>query len=233
MIDPGADWHTHSNVSDGVDDPAAMAEAAAAAGLASWGLSDHVRADTTWLQDYVRTVRGLRVDGLDVRCGVESKILTSNGALDLPRELPGLDFLLIADHQFPGADGPVHPSRVSQQIAAGSLSPSDAVAQLVRATCEAVLRSPLPPIVAHLFSLLPKCGLSEDLVGGQELDELAAACLSAAAAVEANEKWRCPSARVLSQLHARGVRLTAGSDAHRAEDVGRWSYLDEILMAVP
>jgi putative hydrolase len=205
-----------------------MAEAAGAAGLVLWGLSDHVRADTTWLDGYSRTVRALRVDGLVVLAGVESKILTSKGALDLPRELPPLDYLLISDHQFPGTDGPVHPARISQRIAEGSLGPLDALGQLVAATCMAVHVSPLPPILAHLFSLLPKCGLTEDLVGEEHLNELANACLSADAAVEVNEKWRCPSARVLTHLQARGVRLTAGSDAHRAEAVGRWSYLDEV-----
>ncbi|MEO5746234.1 MAG: PHP-associated domain-containing protein, partial [Terracoccus sp.] len=54
------------------------------------------------------------------------------------------------------------------------------------------------------------------------------AALETDSAVEINEKWRCPSPRSLSHLAARGVRLTAGSDAHRAGEVGRWSYLVEV-----
>ena len=227
MIDPGADWHTHSDTSDGADSLAAMATAAGAAGLHTLGLSDHVRTTTTWLPDYVATVRGLRVEGLQVRCGVEVKMLDAGGRLDLPSALPELDYLLVADHQYPGADGPVHPNDVRADIAAGRYSAAEAVEQLVAATCAAIRASPCPAIVAHPFSLLPKCGLDEADVTEALLDELASAAVASDAAFELNEKWRCPSPRALAHLASRGVRLTAGSDAHRTLDVGRWSYLLE------
>ena len=227
MIDPGADWHTHSTTTDGADTLEAMAVAGAAAGLHTLGLSDHVRAATTWLPEYVSTVRGLRAGGVQIRCGVEVKMLDASGRLDLPAELPSLDYLLVADHQYPGEDGPLHPDLVREDLSAGRRSPASAVEQLVAATCAALRGSPFPAIVAHPFSLLPKCGLDESAVSEAMLDELAAAAIETDAAVELNEKWRCPSPRVLAGLATRGVRLTAGSDAHRAADVGRWGYLLE------
>ncbi len=226
-IDAGADWHTHSTTSDGADSLADMAAAGAVAGLHTIGLSDHVRESTAWLPEYVAEVRSLRVDGLQIRCGVEVKMLDSSGRLDLPANLPKLDYLLVADHQFPGSDGPVHPADVLEAVTSGRLRPEDAVAQVVTATCGALRSSPVPAIVAHLFSLLPKCGLDEAAVTDELLDALASAARGTDSAVEVNEKWRCPSARVLTGLAARGVRLTAGSDAHRAADVGRWAYLLE------
>jgi putative hydrolase len=208
-----------------------MAQTAAGAGLAVWGLSDHVRADTTWLPEYERVIHELRVDGLEIRCGVEAKMLNGTGQLDLPGRLPALDYLLIADHQFPGADGPVHPDVIRQQVHAGRRSAVSAVEELVAATCAAVVGTPLPAVVVHPFSLLPKCGLSEELIDNQLLDALATACRASDTAVEVNEKWRCPSLRVLLGLAARGVRLCAGSDAHQVADVGAFAYLDELELA--
>lgn len=226
-VDEGADWHTHSTTSDGADSLADMVAAGVAAGLHTIGLSDHVRASTTWLPEYVQAVRSLRADGIRVSCGVEVKVLDSSGRLDLPPTLPDLDYLLVADHQFPGDDGPCHPSVVAATVAAGAMTPQGGIEQIVNATCAALRTTPFPAIVAHLFSLLPKCGLDEADVSRELLDELASAALETDSAVEINEKWRCPSSRSVSHLAARGVRLTAGSDAHQACEVGRWSYLEE------
>ncbi|RMB60206.1 PHP domain-containing protein [Tessaracoccus antarcticus] len=231
-IDTRVDSHTHSDWTDGADSIDDMADAAVAAGLRTWGLSDHVRHDTTWLPEYVTAVRALRRDDLLIRCGVETKIMNVSGQLDLPPSLPALDYLLIADHQFPGVDGPEHPSSVRDRLAAGQVTPSAVVEQLVEATAAALRSSPLPPTVAHPFSLLPKCGLDEQLVTDELLDVLATACRAVDGAVEVNEKWRCPSARVLSGLMRRGVTLVAGSDAHRTADVGRYTHLHEVLASL-
>jgi putative hydrolase len=237
MIDRTADWHTHSDLTDGADPWETMAAAAGEAGLALLGASDHVRRDSTWVPEYAARVRGLDgLGGLRVSCGVEVKMLDSTGRLDLPEDLPALDFVLVADHQFPGPDGPVHPRAIAEQVATSPTAAAAAVDTIVAATCAAVGRSPAPAIVAHLFSLLPKCGLDAELVTDEHVDSLAAAVVAAGAAVEVNEKWRCPGLPVLRRLAHRGVRLTAGSDAHRAADVGRWVYLDEVesgLAAAP
>ncbi|WP_299519124.1 PHP domain-containing protein [uncultured Serinicoccus sp.] len=230
MIDTGADWHTHSTTTDGHDPLADMVGAGAAAGLHTIGLSDHVRASTDWLPDYVREVRGLADSApLTVRCGVEVKILDATGRLDLPAELPPLDYLLVADHQFPGPDGPVHPDRVRALLEEGVWDAASALDMLVTATARALAASPVPPDLAHLFSLLPKCGLDEQQVSDEHLDALADACLATGGWVEANEKWRCPGIPALAHLARRGVALSAGSDAHRAADVGRWDYVPAVV----
>ena len=227
-VDRSSDLHTHSDVTDGTASPDDMADAALAAGLRVWGLADHIRADTTWLPEYVTRIRGLSRPDMVIRCGVEAKILDLAGRLDLPRRLPRLDYILIADHQFPSADGPERPAETGRRVAAGSTSRETVVDTLIAATCSALTRAPYRPVIAHLFSLLPKMGLSENDVSDEHRAALAAACLSAGAAVEVNEKWRCPSARTLSYLGAAGVEVLAGSDAHRCADVGTWDYLNEV-----
>jgi putative hydrolase len=228
VIDPTADWHTHSSLTDGADDPERMARAAADAGLVLWGLSDHVRAESTWVPEYVARVRRLDAADVAIRCGVEAKILDQQGHLDLPAGVRDLDYVLVADHQFPGVAGPMHPLEVREQIQGARLSPADAVEQLVNATVESARRSPFPVIVAHLFSLLPKCGLSELDVNDAMAIQLGTSLAAVGARVEVNEKWRCPSSRVLRLLAEAGVELTAGSDAHRHQDIGAHTYLDSL-----
>jgi putative hydrolase len=229
VVDRHCDLHTHSDLTDGADSPEAMADAAQAAGLHTWGLSDHVRADSDWVPEYVTRVRALRRDGLVIRCGVEAKILDDSGRLDVPAGLPSLDYVLVADHQFPSVDGPVSPREMARRLGAGETTPEAVVETLIRATCAAVAQAPAPVIVVvHPFSLLPKMGLSEDALGDDHLRSLAEACRRADASIEINEKWRCPSAATLARLAALGVDMVAGSDAHRTADVGSWSYLDQV-----
>ncbi|MHA3703290.1 PHP domain-containing protein [Jatrophihabitans sp. YIM 134969] len=227
------DWHTHSSLTDGADDPEAMADAAVRAGLEGWGLSDHVRADSDWVPAYVERVRAIRRDGLTVHLGVEAKLLDADGRLDLPPGLPVLDHVLVADHQFPAPGGPATPSTVRGWLESGAWTPAGVVDTLVVATCNGVAQAPAPAVVAHLFSLLPKVGLAESDVTTEHRDALAAACLAADAAVEVNEKWRCPSAVTVEHLRAAGVRIVRGSDAHAVAEVGRHAYWDEVTAAAP
>ena len=228
LIDRTSDLHTHSSITDGTASVRLMADAAVRAGLRTWGISEHVHADSTWVESYLRAILAMRVRELDVRVGVEASMLDARGQLDLPRRLPRLDYVLIADHNFPGLDGPIHSDVIRRQVRSGERVGADVAEQLLAATCAAVARAPSPAIVVHPFSLLSKCGLSEALVTDELLDELAQACVSCGAVVEINERWRCPSERIVAGLTARGVQLCAGSDAHRVEDVGAWSYLNEI-----
>jgi putative hydrolase len=219
------DLHTHTTFSDGAGTPADTVAAAVAAGLAGVGISDHVRAGTDWLPAYTAAIRALAGPAeLPVSCGVEAKILDTAGHLDLPATLDGVEYVLLADHRVPLPSGPAHPAEVGAAVAAGRLSAAAVVEFLVGATIRALAGAPRPAGLAHLFSVLPKAGLSEVDVPDDAVRALGAACRSVGAWVELNEKWRCPSPRVVRLLHAEGVALTAGSDAHEPAAVGRWSY---------
>jgi putative hydrolase len=226
------DLHTHTTFSDGSGAPADTVAAAVAAGLAGVGISDHVRAGTDWLPAYTAAVRAVAATApLPVSCGVEAKILDTAGRIDLPPRLDGVEYVLLADHRVPLPDGPADPAEVRAAVAAGRLSPAAVVGFLVEATVRALAAAPRPAGLAHLFSVLPKAGLSEVDVPADALRALAAACRSAGGWVEVNEKWRCPSPPVLRVLAAQGVRLCAGSDAHVPAAVGRWAYARELAGA--
>jgi putative hydrolase len=229
---PDEDHHVHSVFSDdAVSSLDENVRAARRRGLRVICFADHVRRDSPWVPDYTAAVAALRpVPGLDVVAGVEAKILDSQGHLDLPGQLPGVDRVLIADHQFPGAAGPVHPRDVRAQLAGGQRTAGEVIDGLITATVAALDQVPVPQL-AHLFSLLPKMGLAEPEVPGPALAALARAASRAGARLEVNEKWACPSPRTIRAFVAAGVPLVPSTDSHDCADVGRYQTVPELLSA--
>jgi putative hydrolase len=225
------DHHVHSTFSD--DAESTLAEniaAASAAGLTELRLIDHVRVSTTWVPDFVAAVANEPVpDGLVVLTGVETKILDAGGALDLPPGDLGVDRIVIADHQFPGPEGPWHPERGKAELASG-LSVAEAMDLLIGGLIGAmggVERGQL----AHCFSVLPKIGLSEDDLSDTQLAAWASVAARSGTFIEVNEKWGCPGPRALRAAASAGAILVAGSDAHRARDVGRYKRVVQLFEA--
>jgi len=223
------DHHVHSTFSD--DAVSTLAEnvaAASAAGLTTIRLVDHVRRSTTWVPDYLAAVRELQVpDGLTVLTGVEAKILDASGEIDIPDLPAGIDRILIADHQFPGVDGPLGPTAVRERIADGWAA-DDALDQLVSALIAAMRRHPGNQL-AHCFSILPKIGLSEDDLGSERIAEWARTAAETDTLVEVNEKWGCPGPLLLDALGDAGAELVASTDSHVASEVGRYARVAELL----
>jgi putative hydrolase len=224
------DHHVHSAFSaDAVSSLEQNVAAARRRGLRVICFADHVRRDSGWVADYTAAVAALRpVPGLELVAGVEAKILDSQGQLDLPARLPGVTRVLIADHQFPGEAGPVHPRDVRAELSAGQRTPGEVIDGLISATVRALDRVASPQL-AHLFSLLPKMGLAEPDVPGPALAELAGAARRAGARLEVNEKWACPSARTVGAFAAAGVPLVASTDSHDCADVGRYRAVRDLL----
>ena len=227
------DHHVHSAFSDdAVSSLDENVRAARRRGLRALCFADHVRQDSPWVADYTAAVAALRpVPGLDVLAGVEAKILDSQGHLDLPGQLPGVDRVLIADHQFPGEAGPVHPRDIRAQLTAGQRTAGEVIDGLITATAAALDQVAMPQL-AHLFSLLPKMGLAEPEVPGPALAALAQAARRAGARLEVNEKWACPSPRTIRAFAAAGVPLVPSTDSHDCAGVGRYQTVPELLSTV-
>ena len=237
VLDTTTDWHTHTSRTDGADPLEAMVRAAADAGLERLVVTDHVRADTSWVPEYVADVARVREGSpVDLVCGVEAKILDVAGRVDVPGDLRGVDVLVVSDHQVPGCTGPMTPSRAAELVAARRIMPQDVVDSLVLATCAAVgvaAERAEQVVVGHLFSVLPKAGVGLELVRDDHLRRLAGACRRDGAAVEVNEKWRTPTVEISRRLAELGVRLVASSDAHSASAVGAWRHVTAAAGALP
>jgi putative hydrolase len=219
------DYHVHSVFSDGVSTVTQNVRVARQRGLRTLCLVDHVRRDTAWVPSFVQAVQQLREQpGIDILAGVEAKILDRTGRLDLPAAdtLAGIDLVLIADHQFPADLGPVEPREMGAAISSGEVSPREVIECLVEATASA-LGLVERPVLAHLFSVLPKLGLAESEVPDSMLGLLAHRARVTGAMVEVNEKWSCPSARTLRAFASADVRLVASTDSHDCKDIGRYA----------
>ncbi|MFF9562986.1 PHP domain-containing protein [Leifsonia sp. NPDC014704] len=229
------DFHVHSTFSD--DARSTLAEniaAASAVGLRTIRLTDHVRASTTWVPEFLAAVAAERVpDGLTVLTGVEAKLLDATGAVDTPPGLVvgpgGVDAVVIGDHQFPGTDGPWSPTGTRERLDAG-LSADDALDLFVEGSIRAMERTAHAQL-AHWFSILPKVGLDETQLGAERLAAWAQAASATGTVVEVNEKWNCPGPEAIAALLDAGARIVASTDSHVAADVGRYDRVRDLLGA--
>ncbi len=229
------DLHVHSTLSDGRDEPAVNAHAAAEAGLGLLVMVEHVRRESTHVPAIVAAARELDAPGgLRVRAGVEAKLLDDRGHLDCPDDLTGVDVLAVADHQLPSPVGPVRPDEAARLIDAGDVGRAEAIGWLIDAMIAAAHAhgGGRATTIVHPFSLLPKMGLSEEQIGERTLRRWALEMSSAGAAVEVSERWTCPSQAVARLLDQAGVELVRGSDAHRSDHVGAFRYVDHVLAGV-
>ena len=227
-----SDYHVHSTFSD--DAVSTLAEniaAAEALKLETVRLIDHVRESTTWVPEFLAAVAAEAIpEHLEVLTGVEAKMMDITGRLDIPADLGDLT-VVIADHQFPGTDGPWSPDEVKSRLASRKLTRANAVAMLFEAYSAAMRARPGSQL-AHPFSILPKVGLHDhlgdtlDLATQQQLDEFVAVAVETATLVEINQKWGVSGFLPLRALLDADL-IVAASDAHDASFVGE--YRREIL----
>jgi putative hydrolase len=226
------DHHVHSTFSDGTSSIEENISEAERMGLRRLGCVDHVRANTAYVPVYATVVRALRqTTALELRVGIEAKILNAAGQLDLPAAgLDAVDLIYVADHQFPWSDGPHPPREVRDWLDRGDQTAGQLVAALVDATIATMRRPRRKPLVlAHLFSILPKVGLSEDHVPDPLLNGLIAAAAETGTTIEISERWRCPSLRVIRTARDAGVTLVCSTDSHAATTIGRYAYVRSTL----
>jgi putative hydrolase len=193
-------------------------------GLTELACVECVRADTRWIPAYVAVVRASRKQTpIVLHCAVEAKILDIYGCLDLPSGLEGIDAVYVASHQAPSPDGPMNPRSTRERIEAGELDSQMVIRWIVSGTVAAVChRENL--VIAHLFSVLPKLGLTEADVSPELVDSLAIAAAESNAQIVVDEHWRCPSVRTLRPFLRHGVPLLLSSGSHGSETIGRHDY---------
>jgi putative hydrolase len=223
------DNHVHSTFSDGKGTIAENVAAAEALGLQRLTCVDHVRADTAWAPAFVAAVREAdQRTEIELRCGLEAKLLDTEGNLDIPPDLGGADYIYAADHQVPLASGPTHPREVKAAIESGETRALDVLEAIITATANAVDRHE-NVVIAHLFSVLPKIGLAEAEVPADLVARLAAVADRNGARIEIDERWSCPGAVTLAPFLEREVPILLSTDSHRPEAIGRYDYCLAVL----
>jgi DNA polymerase (family 10) len=198
--------HNHTTASDGADDLPTMVQAAAAAGLEWFGVSDHSVAaayahglDGPRLAAQRDEIRALPSSSVVVLSGVESDIL-KDGQLDLKDDVLAAGEVVVASmHQRYGLSG------------------APLTERLVRAA-----RHPLVDVVGHPTGrlLLSRAPADFDVLA------LLDACAASGCAVELNanparldfgERW-------LREAQARGVLVSIAADAHAREELANLEH---------
>ncbi|MFT7582218.1 MAG: putative hydrolase, partial [Myxococcota bacterium] len=202
-------------------------------GLRRLACVDHVRADTSWVGAFRDAVHEAgRGQPVEVLVGVEAKFRDAYGGLDLPANMPEVDVILAADHRLPFSTGSLVPRQVKRGIRAGYLTASRVIESVVTANIRAMehYRRPEQLVLAHLFSILPKIGMSELQVRDEQIARMARVAWNTGTAVEVDERWRCPGPRALQIFHAHGVQIYCSSDAHSASDIGHYDYVRSVAL---
>jgi putative hydrolase len=213
--------HVHSTFSDGAATIEQNVRRAEELGLDRLTLVDHVRTDTTWVPEYVAEVNRLRqTTAVALLIAVEAKILTCQGDLDVPENLNGVDRIYAADHQVPGLVGPEHPRLVQERLRDNACHASDITQAVVSGTVSAMRRNHGVLVLAHLFSILPKVGLSEDDVTDEQIDFIAEVAADTRTTIEISERWRCPAARSVRRFRDAGVSIVVSTDSHDLTTLG-------------
>jgi putative hydrolase len=225
------DHHVHSTVSDGRTTLEENIAAAEARGLRRLGCVEHVREDSDWVGGYLEQVRALqRTTAVQLIVGVETRINDEKGKLCIPKDLPPVDRVYIADHRLPIRDQALTLGQARAALADGSLTERRVIEALMVSTERALKRCP-GAVIAHLCSFLPKVGLSERAIGHGAVYRLAQVAKQTGAILEVDERWACPSVSVVGVFLNAGVPVVASSDAHHAKDIGQYTYVTQLAQA--
>jgi putative hydrolase len=226
------DVHIHSTFSDGAGTLLENLRMAEARGLRCVVCVDLARADSHWVRRFVDEVRAARTHvAITVSTGIEVRFLSPCGELDLPSDLWGVDYLYASDHRLPIDRMLLNPAEAMRALVARELTPARVIGALVDASIGALERYPRV-ILAHPFSFLSRVGVSEELISNTDLERLGSALQRYNGSIEVNERWRCPSARVVRALSAQGVTIRASSNSHSPETIGQYAYVRSIAQSL-
>ncbi len=218
------DMHIHSSYSDGKGSLVENILTAQKVGLERICLVDHVRRDTEWLSAFVSHIENLRsLFPISIFSGAETKLLNTNGLLDVPPDFEVVDYLYVADHQFPSCDGPVKPTEIRKQINSGLLKKSSAIEMLVESYINALNKYDRV-VIAHPFSILPKIGLTEKDIPKSLLAKMAKEVCASNAQIEIDERWRCPTLETVKTFMLSGCTIIYSTDSHKCSTIGVYDY---------
>ena len=219
------DLHIHSRFSDGDSAIQEIASAARVKGLIAAGVADHYvsglpggrgRMGRGKLKEYLSqaTAAGLLK-------GVEVDIYDDGGVSLDPSEKPLFDYVIGGVHEIDGVEFWGDPSPIPYP---------ERFVEAMRAALVEAIEGGLIDVVAHL-TWLPEDirGMEAHLITDDWVESVVRAAASKGVAIEVSGAWMVPDERVVRRCLKEGVKLSLGSDAHRASEVGNLSYPLKLL----
>ncbi len=201
------DIHIHSSFSDGLATPRQIVEFAVSREFDRICITDHVRVDTAWLDEFFEEIEALKKEfagRIEVLAGVEAKVLDLSGRIDADigrASRAGLVFA--AFHRIPRAKGFMARRDIGRNKAEALENWSTSM--------KAVLSNPAVKVIAHPGNILKMNGVEIPRYLKEEIASLAG---PSGKVFEHNLKYGVPDSGFLSLLVSEGVQVLPGSDAH-------------------
>lgn len=207
-----ADFHIHSDFSDGDSRPEDIVRMAISLGMSAVAVVDHVNAGSDWVDIFSEEMDRLRnsYDGrILVLSGLEAKCKNLGGDLDIaPEAAESVDFVIGAIHRIPDEDGFIK----SEELALHA----DTALENWRRSVSSMLANPMVDVWAHPGRLLLLHGVEIPPALWDELSSTAAAnSVFAELTVSAPENLRIPS----DIFERNRVRVIPASDCHRMHEM--------------
>jgi len=213
-----ADLHVHTVFSDGKCSPELMVETAEMRHLDLLAITDHGPALHVGMREdqipkYLSEMGRLKENsGLKLLVGMEANIVNESGGIDVDEELRGkLDILIVGIHRLPVVS-----------------EPREMAILYLNSLINAIRRNRID-VVAHPFQF--QGDLSKYLTV-EEIENLLNAAAERETAIEVNEKYKAPDENFYRLCLKHGIRLSVGSDSHRAESVGKLDWVSSILQKI-
>ncbi|MGQ9707194.1 MAG: PHP domain-containing protein [bacterium] len=209
------DYHTHSKFSDGEDLPEVLVESAIEVGLTAIAITDHIRADSDWVWDYIdyiSEVANYYKDKIRVVCGLEAKITDLKGNVDIPEGADDyVDIVLASVHRIPTGDGFLSDEEI--------LRDKERAVSLWAEAIIGAIGNPSVSVIAHPGLILKRheIEIPEDVA-----EMVASKARGEAVAFEYNIGWGVPEGHLLDALIKSGASFIVGSDSHSASDIKRF-----------
>lgn len=225
-----ADWHTHSNYSDGRGTIADNIVAAIDKGLEELAITDHgpgnlgagVETPGTYLK-IKEEIRALneKFPEINVKVGAEADIVALDGSIDIPYEIAkSLDILIVGMHPYvvpSEVDGLWSIIGINQLAKLSSDARRKAMVNNTKALKEVVSRYDVD-FISH-----------PDLQMPVDVRELASFCARYDTALEINTGHHYDKEEMVRVALKEGVKFVVNSDAHYPATVGELASGGELL----
>jgi putative hydrolase len=211
------DFHTHTLYSDGECIASGIAEAAEARGLVAVAITDHgpelsVGIDPAKIPLMLQDIESAREDAnIPVLAGMEANVVNIDGAIDLDDEvIKKLDILVIGLHTL------------------GTPMQEELAKNYFLAVMNA-MRNNRVDVIAHPFRLHNNLA---PYLSPEDIDEFVKLAAKKGVAIEINSKYRVPGEELLRTCLREGVKLSIGTDAHTAAEVGMVDWQMAVLKRI-
>jgi len=206
-----SDFHCHTKYSDGIDTVEEMIVAAIDIGLHTIAITDHVRKDTKWFNEYVREIEKLKEKysgRIKILLGFETKILNIVGGLDANDDWFGLtDIVLGSIHSIPSGSG---------FFSKENSEDKELLLSYWFKSLKGLIENRKVNVVAHPFSELKEYGMSID----KDMEnQFICMVKNEDKVVEISLRHLVPDIELIRKLQYNNVQLCVGSDAHSAEEL--------------